>query len=641
MTLGYPNVVELFEDQVRAVPDQPAIIAAQKELSYLDLNKFVDKLRDILLGQGQQRGERCLVYCHSPVTAIISMLGIFKSGNVFVPINTRLPKAKIAAIIQQNQPRWLICDQEAYADWQEIQQLVPGLDLNILQYDHHHQVIGLDDNAVDAEVGKNVEFQPDTPCYIYYTSGSTGEQKGVLGAYRGINHYINWELNYLGVNEPLRVSQFSPYSFDVFLRDVFVPLCHGGTICMPPYKDGLLEINQVLNWLRESKVNLVHIVPTLFREIIRIAGQDSQLPDLQFVLLAGEKLFWEDIKSWQDIFGDTTQLFNVYGPTETALAKFCYRVTNTDGQKGGVPLGQPIEGAKAILLDEELNPCAPGTVGEIFIKTSYRSLGYFRNESLTNSKFITHPMLKSSDPVLYRTGDLALVNPNGDFEFVGRTDFQVKLRGVRIELGTIEQEFLKFPGITNVAVVFAEEKQALGAYFLANKQIDVNELRTFLIQELPLYMIPTLIKENTALPRNLNGKIDRLRLLQQLRQDIAQRQLNFTAPQGETEKRLAAIWAEVLQIETDDIGTEDNFFDLGGHSMALVELKNRIEEEFEKSIELLDFFHYPNIRSLAEHWAWNSSQDARSSQTEEPDFDEMSQELEDGLNLFNTDDYEH
>src|SRR4249919_459247 len=357
---------------------------------------------------------------------------------------------------------------------------------------------------------------PDDPCYIYFTSGSTGTPKAILGRVRGLAHFIQWEIAAFSLGPGSRVSQLTGPSFDVYLRDVFAPLCSGGTVCIPP-TPGILDPVLLAHWIERAAITLIHCVPSVFRLLLRQDLAPGKFPALKFVLLAGETLPPAAANVWIACFGERIRLVNLYGPTETTLAKLFYRLPATPIADTFVPIGRPITGAEAVLLDDKLAPCAQGELGEIFIRTPYRSLGYYDAPDLTEAAFIRNPFSGATDDLIYRTGDLARVLPDGNFRFVGRKDFQLKIGGNRVELGEIEARLQEHPGVREAVVLAREDRPGdtrLVAYYVPRSSADVAvvsapELRAHLADLLPTFMVPALYVALESLPLSANGKLDR------------------------------------------------------------------------------------------------------------------------------------
>ena len=282
-------------------------------------------------------------------------------------------------------------------------------------------------------------------------------------------------------------------------------------------------------------------------------------------------------------------------------------------------------------MNDDLAPCVKGEVGEIFINTPYRSLGYYQNETLTAEKFIVHPKLPNA--VLYRTGDLAFVNKEGNYVIVGRKDNQIKLRGVRVELSEIENALTQFEEVENAAVVYHEEKGLIGSFLVSKDSHFAENVRGILFEKLPMNLVPSHIKIVDQLPINTNGKIDRPALLKRFKEELEASNEQMVAPSSDIEKQMVRIWSEVLEMPQEDIGIEDNFFELGGHSMMMVKLKEKIFQELGKEVTLLELFRYPNIQFLSKFLS--NEKDAKNTPLQENTIEEdASDMMQQTMNLF-------
>ncbi len=439
-----------------------------------------------------------------------------------------------------------------------------------------------------------LDYLPEDKINIYFTSGTTGQPKAVLGKNEGMAHFIAWEIKEFNIDETKRVSQLTSQCHDPFLRDIFVPLCVGGTICVPDSRETILDTAKMIRWLEESKINLVHCTPGLFKVFGSNGFSPDSFPHLQYVLLAGEKIAPQDLENWYRAIGERVQLVNIYGPTETTLAKLFYRIRSADVERDVIPIGNPIPGAKVIILNKELKICGPGEVGEIYIRTPFRSYGYYKDPTLNAEKFITNPFGDNPGDIIYKTGDLGKWNrEEGHIEFVGREDRQVKIRGFRVELDEIEKRLREYPGIQEAVVLFrvtGTGNQIICSYFKGD--ISIPELKQYLGRELPDYMAPSFYIKMETFPLNINGKFD----YKALPGPDAVERKEFAAPRNEIEKRMAGIWTEILGIER--IGINDGFLDMGGNSLNAMSLTARVYKEFNVNLQLSVIFANPTVEGL-------------------------------------------
>ena len=298
---------------------------------------------------------------------------------------------------------------------------------------------------------QDVVYYGDDKIYIYFTSGTTGVPKAILGKNESLLQFLLWEIKEFLLDESLKASQLTSASHDPYLRDVFVPLLSGGTICIPD-DDGFLRPDKLSAWLDNLNITLIHCTPSVFNIICSYRISSDKFSNLKYILLAGEKLKPWILKPWYEIFGDRIQIVNLYGPTETTLAKLFYRVKPADVNLESIPIGKPIDLCKVIIMDNQMNK---SDYGEIYIRTQYMSLGYYKQPEETANSFIQNPFVEQKD-IIYKTGDIGRLLHDGNIVFCGRNDKQVKLRGIRIELDEIEKRVLEFDGIVNCLVEYKE-----------------------------------------------------------------------------------------------------------------------------------------------------------------------------------------
>lgn len=535
-------------------------------VTYGQLEESANRLAGHLLAEVGS-GSIVAILAEDTVTVITAILACLKAGCTFVPLDPRLPGKRLELLMDQVRPAIRL-----------------------------HNLESVNGNHV-GPTPRQVTSAPDDMSYIYFTSGSTGRPKGIAGRLKAIDHFVRWEIETLRLQEGIRVSQFTNPSFDAYLRDMFVPLCAGGTVCVPPdFRDGL-DGPQLVQWIDDSRINLIHCVPSLFRALIHEDLHPEQFPFLQHILLSGEPLLPADVKRWMSIFGERIRLVNLYGPTETTMTKFFHLVTAADQDRRAIPIGKPIVDTKAIVVDAQGKACPRGTVGEIYIRTPYRSLGYFKEPELTNEVFIPNPFSNKPDDIVYKTGDLGRVLEDGSFEFMGRKDRQVKIRGIRVELSEIEDLLLGHDAVKDVVVVDREDKSGnkyLCAYVVLSGEVTWGDLRDYLAEHVSGYLVPSAFVTLESLPRTPTGKVDRSAL-----PAIGQEQMQraFIAPRTETERTLADVWAQVLGVER--ISVDNSFFELGGHSLLATQVISRIRLVFHLEISLRTMFESPTLGGMA------------------------------------------
>ncbi|HSL81447.1 MAG TPA: non-ribosomal peptide synthetase, partial [Thermoanaerobaculia bacterium] len=444
-----------------------------------------------------------------------------------------------------------------------------------------------------------VDLDPDALAYVVFTSGSTGRPKAIAGRLKAIDHFVRWEIETLALAPGARVSQLTSPAFDAILRDLFVPLAAGGTICVPPGRDLVLDGARLADWIDRSGVQVVHCTPSLFRLILAQELASERFPHLRHVLLAGETLLPADVRRWQGVFGTRIELVNLYGPSETTMVKLFHRVGAEDAHAAVVPVGRPMPGARAVVLDDQHRPCPPGKLGEIYIRTPYRTLGYLGRPELTREVFVPNPLGEDPEDVVYRTGDLGRLREDGAFEVIGRRDGQVKVRGVRVEIAPVEELLRSQEGVADVAVVDRTDAQGntfLCAYLVVHGTVDPAGLGRVLRAHLPEVMVPSAWVLLDELPRTLSGKIDR-RALPEPGRPGGRLGHEPAPPRNHTEERLCTLFCRVLGLP--EVGIHDDFFALGGHSLLVAQLLARARREFGVEIPLETFFEAPTVAGTA------------------------------------------
>jgi iturin family lipopeptide synthetase B len=552
--------------------------------TYAAIAAKADKVAAMLSRRQLPEGSFVGILCEDRASLICSILGILQARMVFVPLEITLPARRLSSMIDQIQPGCSITDQP--------QELCHELAQNTTW------VTIAEINAEEAlpEVPRPVYALTDA-VYVYFTSGTTGHPKGVVGRNKGLSHFIAWEISRFNLDASFRCSQFVNPGFDVFMRDILVPLCCGGTICVPD-TDVLSTGEGISRWIDREGIRLIHSVPSFFRLWSKDNLEEGLFSELKYVLLAGEKILPYELTNWFQVFDNRIQLVNIYGPTETTLAKGYYLIQPGDTVKPRVPV-HPITGAQFLLLDRYLHVCPRQSTGEIYIRTPYRTAGYFKQEAANRQAFIGNPFGTDSTDILYKTGDLGKTANADAVDILGRQDHQVKLRGIRIELDDIRENILHYPGITDAVVVAREDKAAemfICAYVVPADATDQSLLRKYLAEILPGYMVPAYIIPLAALPLTPNGKLDRKALPDPLTVLSETKQV---LPVGYIEQKMAAIWSELLKTDQALISATSSFFEMGGHSLKVFFLINMIQQEFSVKIKLGDVFQHTSIRTLS------------------------------------------
>lgn len=590
--MKHEPVQNLFALVAQSMPEQIAISCGDTRITYRELQNRTDKLAHLLLSGGAKKGSIVAILLNNRVDAITSIIAVLKAGAVFVPFDPLLPDLRLEMMVREVTPDLFITEANL------MQRLNGFSHVKVLNLDKYRR---LDQLALgDVLASKAAEpSAPDDFCYIYFTSGSTGRPKSIAGRLKGIDHFIRWQIETLGIGKQDRVSQLLPLPFDGSLRDIFVPLCAGGTMCVPEDSEIVTDVRQLVSWIDRESITLIHCVPTLFRAILNEELTSDQFRALRYVLLAGEALLPSDVGKWREVFGDRVKLINLYGTSETTMAKFNYEVQPGDEKRRSVPVGKPMPGARALIVDEDGRACPPGAIGEIYIRTPYRSHGYYKQPELTAEVFIPNPFNTDPNDIVYKTGDLGRMLEDGNIEVLGRRDQQVKIRGVRVELEEINDLVRGFAGVNDVAVVDRKDTSGgnfLCAYIVGNNEFKLDLLREYLNERLPSSLVPSAFMMMEKLPRTISGKIDR-RALPDLKDRTGRGE--YVPPRTANEQIVADIWANTLGLPK--VSLHDNFFELGGHSLLATQVMVRIRKTLGIELPLRALFENPTVAKFVTH----------------------------------------
>ncbi|WP_281322355.1 non-ribosomal peptide synthetase [Flavobacterium aestivum] len=572
--VAYPKektIVDLFEEQVAKTPNNVAVVFGESNLTYSILNEKANQLANYISSQHTiNTGDIIGVFLPKSDIGIVSLLAILKLGAVYLPIDTNYPQERIDYLINDSGLKLIICDSAA-------------LDID------NCETIDLSTINIDANSSENINrsISPKDLAYVIYTSGSTGQPKGVM-----IEHTsnINMSLDQIesfGISNDDKIVWFASVAFDASISEIMMSLYSGATLCIPT-DEIIKDKDQFIGFLKEIKASVVTFPPSYLGLL-----SEKDISGLRCIITAGESA--NPTKAIA-VVESGIEYYNAYGPTECAVCVSIYKVSKNDFDKPVIPIGRPISNTKIYILDDALQLLPIGVAGKIYVSGSGVARGYLNKPELTSEKFVANPFQEGER--MYDTGDLGCWLANGDIEFLGRKDHQVKIRGYRIELGEIENTISQFSEDLKQVVVEVKEnnqEKVLVAYLVATKQVDKSELRNFLQNRLPDYMVPGFYVALEKLPLTPNGKIDRKTLPGITGDDIIRRA--YVAPRNEVEKSLVAIWQEVLGIER--IGITDNFFELGGHSLIIAQVINRTHKQLGKTVSFKVFFTNPSIEGLA------------------------------------------
>jgi amino acid adenylation domain-containing protein len=596
------NLIERVRTECRDHPKAVAIESGNCRVTYADLGHQIDSIVAMMRKSSCAPGEVIAVMVADRAALIAVMLGVLQEGCVFVPLNDDAPAERLRRVIRWLQPKLVLTT--------ELQQSnVKGLVASLGEATSVLTVPCAVEKTPDEEAARTPVASPteifvptaNAPSYVYFTSGSTGQPKGIAGTLTSLAKRIAWEIDAFQIPRGFRVSQLITATFDPWFRDIFVPLCAGGTICIPPDRPARLSPESLLEWLRDAKINLMHCGPTLFNTLVSTPPRIRRLPDLRQVLLSGEFLHVSLVSRWRRRFGSETQLVNLYGPTEATMAQFHHIVEPADLKRDFIPIGRALPDVDILLLDEQGKPCAPGQMGEILIGGPTLSLGYFRDDEETRKAFVEMAMPDGDRKLFYRSGDVGVEFAGGMYRLLGRRDDQVKIRGVRVEPREVEDALIGYPLVAACAVTVhrcGEGESALVAYVVPETEYPpaIPEMRAYLRERLPLESVPAKIVLVNQLPVTDTGKIDRRRLPEP-GQMLQESEDHGTAPRNLLESALAEYWCEILGLPR--VGVHDHFLDLGGHSLSAMRLINRVRSDQGIGLSVVDILNNPTVAKLA------------------------------------------
>ncbi|MBL0743081.1 non-ribosomal peptide synthetase [Chryseolinea lacunae] len=602
-------------DQVAAQrPGAIAIEDPKGQLTYGRLTGDANRMANCLVKEGVKKGEGVGVFMNCSIPFVTTILGVNKAGGMYMALDVEYPIKRMEYILNHVKPGVIVTD-EVYRDkllvlLHELAFTSAFVKRVIVVSEEGTLFTALTREGDDFRVTDENRY-PDTAVdvvvdgedsmYLVNTSGSTGNPKMIEGYHKSLSHFVHWEVGEFQLDSSTRGCVLARMSFDLSLREMFAPLLAGGTLCIPEAEIKSQPI-KLLQWIGEKRITLIHPIPSIFRLLMKEILHDTDLAKhvqhFQNILFAGEALFGKDLADWRTIGGNKASLANLYGPSETTLAKICNRIHDKVYQTNEIiPLGKPLPNAAILIIDDGLL-CNPNAIGEIHVKTPFRSKGYYREPAMTQDKFIQNPLHNEYEDIVYRTGDLGRCLEDGTIVFAGRQDSQVKIRGNRVELSDVERAILNYPNVNQVVVLPVRRSDGdyvLTCYYISNAFVDHGKLHAFLKDYLPEYMFPSYYIHLDEFPLNLNGKIDRKALPQP--EDLLYDQLSYEAPNNPLEEKLSQIWADVLNLKK--VGVNNSFYELGGHSLSVTRVLFRISKQFSIDVSLRDIFDNPTIKKLA------------------------------------------
>lgn len=576
-------VHRVFEETVLRYPDRTAVRFEGRSISYQDLNTRANRLARFLKTEGVKAGTHVGLFLRRSDLFTIGQLAVLKLGAVYIPYDVEYPKDRLRWMIKDANPTLILASSDLSSDLEDI-----GISALFIDKESERWRTRSSHNLPG-----NLTW--DSPAYIMYTSGSTGRPKGVVVPHRGIVRLVV-KPNFLKLSSKTRTLQLAPVSFDASTFETWAPLLNGGACIL--YPERIPSIPTLDQILKVESVNTLWLTASLFNFIVDAAP--AVLRPVKQILVGGEVLSPKHIKRAQSQLPDT-RLTNGYGPTENTTFSCCYRIPPDHPESIPIPIGTPINHSSAFVLDAEMRMLPPGVSGELFVGGSGVALGYLTNAGLTKKRFVRNPIPQSKDPVLYRTGDRVFQRPDGQIEYLGRFDDQIKIRGHRIEPSEIQTRLLKLNGIKDGTVLVSKNNRGeneLVGFVVPRSGFsrDPQRIKTELSHQLPEYMVPTRIEIIRSIPLTANGKINRAELFKMVK-TVRKVGTHQKVILGETEEMVWNIWKEVLG--KAPVNLEESFYEAGGQSLLATNLIFNIEKTYALKLPFSVFLKLATVKKIA------------------------------------------
>ncbi len=575
---------QLFEEQVEKTPGNTALVGKEATnpegpsiaLSYRQLNEKANQLAHLLLSRGIKPGDLVGLLVGRTIEVMTGILAISKTGGAYLPLDPAYPQERIKYILEDAETSLLLTTRE----FQNLMKFnTPAIELDDIQAGPGH-------SQNPAAVGS-----PTDLIYVIYTSGSTGKPKGVMIQHRALINFVKGITDIITFDETTKIFSLTTVSFDIFGLETLLPLTVGAQVILGSLEEQF-STDAAARVILEEEVSILQITPSRLSILLQQDAFTQSIATLKYLLVGGEALPEQVLEKAREFM--TGKIYNMYGPTETTI----WSTVKNVGKGEDLTIGKPIANTRVYILGDsgQLQPI--GVYGELWITGDGLARGYINKPGMTAEKFIPNPYEAGEN--LYGTGDLARWLPKGELQFLGRKDFQVKVRGFRVELGEIENQLLKHEDIDKAVVICKQDKTGanfLAAYLVTQKVISVQDVRDFLSKGLPDYMVPTKLVSLKSMPLTPNGKIDRKGL------DLLGEQLGtgkeYVPPQNQLEQQIAGVWQEVLGLEK--VGIHDNYFELGGTSFDLIKGNHRLKEVLGKNVPVVAMLRHTTVHALANY----------------------------------------
>jgi amino acid adenylation domain-containing protein/FkbH-like protein len=570
------SVHNLFTQQAKRTPNHTAVVDSKEAWSYLELDRRSNQLAHQLNANHIGPGAVIAVYGHRSASLVCALLGVLKAGAAFMILDPAYPDSYLIDCLRVAEP-------QGFLQLNELPETVEEFVASLTGCARFKFVLHVDESALE---DVKVDVGPNDLSYVAFTSGSTGTPKGIAGEHGPLSHFVQWHSRTFGLHAGDRFSMLSGLSHDPLLRDIFTPLSLGATLCIPDWEETVAS-GRLGQWMAQEKISVMHLTPPILQLLT------SEVPSLRYAFFGGDTLARHDVINLRRL-SPQVNCVNFYGATETPQAMAFFPIEIGDQVAEIVPLGRGIEGVQLLVLNRAGQLAGVSEAGEICVRTPYLSRGYLGNDTLTAEKFIPDPFGGGPAVRLYRTGDSGRYLPDGNVEFLGRLDREVKVLGHRVDPEGIEAVLRTYPAVREATVVTRDK--SLVAYVVADPETTLTGLRSYLKDNLPQYMVPGVFVLLDALPLTPNGKVDILALPGQNNED-RNPDGSFVPARTPVEEMLTGIWSDLLGIRQP--GVHDNFFELGGHSLLATRLISRVRETFGVDVELRSLFDTPTVAGLA------------------------------------------
>jgi amino acid adenylation domain-containing protein len=584
----FPQVCaqELFERQVARTPDSVALVFGTQRITYRELNERANRVAHFLRRSGVGPDILVGVCVRRSPQMVIAALAAWKAGGAYVPLDPEYPPERLLFMLRDARTRLLLTEESCRS-------LLSSFEGQALVMDTDWPMLSRETGENPTTIAKTSDL-----AYVMYTSGSTGQPKGAMIVHSGLVNYLSWAIKAYAVEPGCSTPVHTSFAFDLSVTSLFVPLMAGGVVELLAEEVGAQHLLAAL--LRDGDRNLVKITPSHLDLLSQQIPENRAAGMTRTLVIGGENLLAEGLQFWRDL-APGTRLINEYGPTETVVGCCVHEVGPADPVTGPIPIGRPIANTLLYVLDAELQPVPKGEAGELYIGGAGVARGYLNRPELTAERFLRDPFAGVSGARMYKSGDLARCRPDGIWEYLGRTDDQVKIRGYRIELNEVEAILAAEPSLRSCAVVAREDepgKRRLVAYLVSRDETrrSTAEIRAFMKERAPDYMVPAQFVYVDSLPLTPNGKIDRISLPVPLRELSGEE--TKTEGMTDTQKSVAAIWCDLFKVT--GVGLNDDFFDLGGDSLTGVALLLHVKETFGVELQLASLFEQSTIAGLAQ-----------------------------------------